>query len=117
MVAEVPMRPHVIALLLLAPIAPSADRFVSPSGNDAADGSSGAPWRTLQRAADAVAPGDTVHVAAGRYAGFSVTHGGTAAARVAFLGQAGVVITTPTSGAGILIAAKSYVTIDGFGIV
>lgn len=38
-----------------------------PQANDANDGSTGAPWKTLQRAARAAAVGDVVLVAAGAY--------------------------------------------------
>ena len=42
--------------------------YVSTSGSDSSgDGSSSKPWRSIQRAADAVLPGDTVHVSGGTY--------------------------------------------------
>ena len=42
--------------------------FVSPLGDDATgDGSETTPWRTIQKAADSVAPGDTVYVRSGIY--------------------------------------------------
>ena len=37
-----------------------ASYFVSTTGNDSNNGSSDAPWRTLQRAANLVQPGDNV---------------------------------------------------------
>ena len=39
--------------------------YIAPGGNDSADGSTRHPWATIQHAANAVAAGDTVHVAAG----------------------------------------------------
>lgn len=40
---------------------------VSPTGDDAAEGTAAAPFRTVQRAAEAAQPGDTVLVAPGVY--------------------------------------------------
>ena len=44
--------------------------YVATTGSDTAAGTSAAPWKTLQKAANAVAAGDTVIVRAGTYAGF-----------------------------------------------
>ncbi|HSD90095.1 MAG TPA: DUF1565 domain-containing protein, partial [Kofleriaceae bacterium] len=44
---------------------------VSPTGNDAASGSSTDPWKTIQRASNTAAAGDTVLVHAGTYTGFT----------------------------------------------
>jgi hypothetical protein len=40
---------------------------VSPSGSDSASGSSGAPWRTIQKAADTLNAGQTAIIASGNY--------------------------------------------------
>ncbi len=60
--------------LLLIPIAilscaitHAADFFVSPQGDDANAGTVDQPWRTIQKAADTLAPGDTVFVRDGVY--------------------------------------------------
>src|SRR5574341_573812 len=47
----------------------SADctRFAAPDGSDSADGSEGAPWATLQQAAAAAQPGDTICFRTGLY--------------------------------------------------
>jgi hypothetical protein len=45
----------------------STDRYVSTTGSDAAAGSQGSPWATLQYAANHVPAGGTIHVAAGTY--------------------------------------------------
>jgi hypothetical protein len=47
----------------------SAERWVSPTGNDRGSGSSKNPWATLQRAASDAKSGMIVHVLAGRYVG------------------------------------------------
>jgi Protein of unknown function (DUF1565) len=41
--------------------------YVSMSGNDSASGSSGAPWRTIQKAASTLLAGQTAIVSAGNY--------------------------------------------------
>ena len=41
--------------------------YVSPTGNDSDSGSEGSPWRTIQKAADNVKPGDHVYIREGVY--------------------------------------------------
>ena len=61
--------PFLLLLLLLdiGTCAEGAIWFVSPTGEDAADGSIGHPFATLQRAQDGVGPGDTVNLRGGVY--------------------------------------------------
>jgi hypothetical protein len=65
--------------------------FVAPSGSDTNAGTATAPFRTIQRAASVVSPGDEVVVGDGVYtdedgdgAVVRIRRGGTAAARVTF---------------------------------
>ena len=51
--------------------------YISTSGNDTSPGSSSAPWRTLQHAADTVSAGDTVMIRSGAYAGFRAQSSGS----------------------------------------
>ncbi len=62
--------PFLVFLLALSlPGAAATDYYVSPGGSDAGgNGSQARPWRTIQRAADVMAAGDTCHVANGEYA-------------------------------------------------
>lgn len=58
----------IVAAYVLAPSAATArEYFVSPVGDDAAEGSSTRPWRTIQRAADVAQPGDVVTIRGGVY--------------------------------------------------
>jgi hypothetical protein len=41
--------------------------FVAPTGNDGNAGTADQPWKTIQRAADTLAPGDTVRIRGGTY--------------------------------------------------
>lgn len=56
-----------LLLLVLAPSQFAATFHVATNGNDAHDGSVGAPFATIQRAQEAVEPGDTVLVRGGTY--------------------------------------------------
>ena len=47
--------------------APAADYFVSPTGDDAGDGTKDKPFATIQHAQGAANPGDTVYVRGGHY--------------------------------------------------
>jgi hypothetical protein len=71
-------------------------RHVAPSGSDAANGSSAAPWLTLQHAADSVRAGDTIIVSAGAYKGFQLgwdnPQNGTPANPILFRAEPGVII-------------------------
>ena len=55
------------------PPAGGATYHVAGTGGDGNPGTAAAPWRTLQKAAGAVNPGDTVVVHAGTYAPVSLT--------------------------------------------
>ena len=59
-------RSTVIAMALLSS-ALAADFYVAPDGSDAAAGTLAAPFATVQRAQEAVAPGDTVYLRGGTY--------------------------------------------------
>src|SRR5688572_3851258 len=59
-----------LLLMLLAGIVPGAgatEFYVAPAGLDTNSGSLEAPWRTIQKAADSLAPGDTAWVRGGVY--------------------------------------------------
>ena len=96
--------------------------YVSTSGSDGNGGTSaGSAWATLQKAANTVLAGDTVHVAAGTYRGFNLTstHSGTASSRISFLADPGATINqrNATTADGINLEGADYVTIDGFTLV
>ena len=104
---------NILLILLLSTGA--GRRFTSPGGSNSADGSALHPWATIQKAANVVVAGDTVHVAPGQYnAAVTTNTSGTASARIQFISE------TPW-GANITSAADrawfntgDYVTIQGF---
>jgi hypothetical protein len=62
----------------LTPKSTGTTFYVSPTGSDSAAGTSAAPWRTIQKAADTLQAGQTAIVAAGNYGErVSITHSGT----------------------------------------
>ncbi|HEX2162698.1 MAG TPA: right-handed parallel beta-helix repeat-containing protein [Thermoanaerobaculia bacterium] len=108
------------AAALLLPLAAAAATYhVAPGGDDGGTGSAADPWRTLQRAADTVGPGDTVIVAAGDYAGFDLRTSGTEAAPIRFLAGPGVAIVdpNPVTPDGINLEGASWVEVAGFTVV
>jgi parallel beta-helix repeat protein len=99
--------------------AAQADSFhVAMTGDDAAAGTSEAPWRTIQRAVRAVAPGDTVIVHAGSYVGFVVDVRGSEAAPIAFVADGAVAIdgAATTDRDAIHVEDASWVRIEGFTV-
>lgn len=56
-----------VAGLILVVALSGRSLFVSPAGDDAADGSKARPWRTIAHAADASRPGDTISLGPGLY--------------------------------------------------
>ncbi len=103
--------------------------YVSPAGNDANNGSLAAPWRTIQKAANVVNPGDTVYVRAGVYGPYNngndvavFTRSGTASAPITFKNYPGEapVIETMVNGArkerGFYINQAAHLIISGFEI-
>ncbi len=64
--------------------------FVSLDGRDSGAGSSGSPWRTIQKAADTLQPGQTAIVAAGNYGErVEISHSGTRTARITLRAASG----------------------------
>ncbi len=97
-----------------------AEYYVAPGGANSAAGSSAAPWATLQHAADVVGPGDRVVVRAGNYQGFYLDTSGAAGSPIEFFAEPGVLINSPTSGAGnqdgINLELASHIILDGFSV-
>ncbi|MBZ5538784.1 MAG: fibronectin type III domain-containing protein [Acidobacteriia bacterium] len=75
-------------------------------------------YTTIQAAAEAAQPGDTVLVYDGTYAGFQVSSSGTAAAPIHFeaAGRNAVINVDGPTGDGIRLQNVSYVSVDGFYI-
>ena len=105
-------------LSVLAPIAKGAEYFVDPGGSNLANGSAGAPWQTLQHAANAVGPGDRVVAQPGSYAAFRLLTSGAPNNPIEFFAQPGVLIDQYPNAIrdGINLEGTSHVVLDGFSI-
>jgi len=74
--------------LLLATSAHAATYYVTKTGNDTTGtGAVGAPWLTIQKAANTAVAGDTVHIGAGTYVErLTFANSGTAGSRITYVG-------------------------------
>jgi len=89
----------------------AATYYVSSTGNDTSPGSSSAPWRTLQHAAENVSAGDTVMIRRGTYAGFRAQSSGSSALPITFKSENGSVVvndTVPNAWHGSIIEIEGY---------
>jgi parallel beta-helix repeat protein len=110
--------------MLFVSISSARTRYVAqaPAGSDGADGSSGAPWATIQHAVDNIAGGDTVIVRAGTYAGFAMGYSGsqdgTLSHPTVIKADSGAILNDKNNRTAdcINLEGASYVTIDGFTI-
>ena len=96
--------------------------YVTPSGNDANAGTQSAPFKTLQRAANVVNPGDGVLVGAGVYTGSStavvtISRSGTSSAWITFSGQPGAIVDGQNNASQTGIAIRgNYIVVRGFEV-
>ncbi len=109
------------------PPSPLSTYYVSPSGNDSNAGTSASPFRTIQKAANIVIPGDTVVVRNGTYTDTdgnniiaTIGRGGAAGAPVTFRSEnpfGAILSGNNTAGFGFIFGNNiNYVNIEGFEI-
>ena len=114
------LRFSAFVLVVAASTTPAATYYVATNGNDADPGTLAQPWKTLQHAADRVAPGDTVEVRAGDFAGASFATSGTATRQIVVEAYAGespsITADNPKTPDGINLEGASYMTLKGFTI-
>ncbi len=106
-----------------APTGSGVCRYVDPSGNDGNAGTSSAPYRTLQQAANVVNPGDVVVVRSGTYTGgatiVDIGRSGTASAPIVFKAETkwGAVLNGQNNSSATGIEIRSnYIRVEGFEI-
>jgi parallel beta-helix repeat protein len=115
----------VLIILLAVTSGYAADYYVSKSGADSNPGTEAQPWKTIQKAANTLAAGDTVYIKAGTYnervrpqnsgtAGNYITYNVYANDKVIIDGSG---INLPDDWGGLLdISGKSYIKISGLQI-
>lgn len=100
----------------------NTDFYVSSSGSDGAEGSKKHPWKSLEKAAQSVFPGATVHVLAGVYASdgeLKTATSGTAEHRIRYVSDekwAAKMRSTKTGNSAVWWNQGDYVDIEGFDI-
>jgi hypothetical protein len=104
--------------ITIPPVPGGKELYVSPSGNDNNDGSAARPFATIQKAADEVKPGTTVHVQPGTYNdAVLVETDGTANARITFVSDKKWEAKIHTNNDDIPWTTKAdYIDIIGFDI-
>lgn len=107
--------------LLCYQIADASRYYVSPNGNDANSGRSLLlAFRTLQRSANVVNPGDTVLISDSTYAGFDLRRSGTSVNPIVYLANSQNVIINRRNGVtpdGINIENADWIVIKGFRVI
>jgi parallel beta-helix repeat protein len=112
----------VATFLLAASTLNAATFYVSTSGNDANTGSITSPFRTINKAAGVVRPGDEVLVRGGVYAGLvSIGSKGTASARISFRSYPGELAVIDGAGTAsgkdlVTLYRAEYVDFSGFEV-
>ena len=95
----------------------AATYYVSPDGDDSNGGGSADPWRTIQKAADVMQPGDEVRVADGTYDGFYARRPGSAFAPIVYRAAGDDVVVNTDNGSTpdiINVEGHDYTQIIGF---
>lgn len=100
--------------------------YVATNGNKSNPGTANAPWRTLQFAVDAIAPGDTILVKAGTYVGCRIGNSGQIGAVKTLKAEPGAAVLINAPGPSnkhssnieieLFDSTVSYWVIDGFEI-
>ncbi len=96
----------------------ATEYFIGPDGDDEAAGSREAPWRSIERANDALRPGDTAVFLPGEYAGtISPANNGLAGAPIAYRSaEPRAARLIPDDGEIISLDGHEHITIADFHI-
>jgi hypothetical protein len=115
-----------LALMVVTLPASAATNYVSPTGNDSNPGTLASPWRTIQKAANTLAPGDTALVRGGIYSEAVTVNvsGSSINTRITFQNYPGEIpivdgtgLIVPAADTGLfLIVNRSNLTLQGFEI-
>jgi len=97
--------------------------YVSPSGNDSNPGTISQPWKTLNKAARSVVPGNIVYIRAGTYYEYvTISRSGTSSQPIQFLAFPGEIPvldgknTLPNSEDGLLTLDGDWIIVEGLEV-
>ncbi|HEY2934020.1 MAG TPA: right-handed parallel beta-helix repeat-containing protein [Acidobacteriota bacterium] len=126
------MRPTIRLLIAVSSIialtasAQAATFYVATNGNDANPGTQAQPWATLQHGVSTIAPGDTILVESGTYAGCRIASSGQAGSVKTLKADTGATVIINVPGASnshssnleieLFNNTVSYWVIDGFEV-
>ena len=97
---------------------PGQPYYVSPTGDDAADGSEQAPWQTLAKAADAAQAGDTVYLLAGTWGERLVPpRSGTDGSPITFMGAPDNASPAVLDGTGVDVGSGGLVQVQAVSFI
>ena len=86
----------------------------NPSASDSNPGTENHPWKTINKANQTLAPGDTVFIKAGTYTTYIAPNdSGTASNRIIYRAYGSDIVTVRDASYGILLDGKSYITVQG----
>ncbi len=113
--------PALVVLIAMCSAARGVDYYVAPDGNDANPGTEAGPWKTIQKAADTLVAGDTVHIKAGTYKERVIPQkSGSAGKYITYAAHPGHEVTIDGTGIPLpnwygvfTVSKKSYLRISG----
>ena len=108
-----------LILVLTCTVAPGAEYFVAPDGNDENEGTREAPWQSLDHVNEALQPGDTATFLPGEYVGsIAPAVSGTAGAPIIYRSDEHRAARLIPDGSAEIIQLRGHehITIEGFYI-
>jgi len=109
--------PALVFSMTIVSQAQAAEYFVdqnNPSANDQNTGTSSSPWKTITKANQTLAAGDTVYIKAGTYNSYiAPARSGTSSMRITYKNYGTDTVAVQNAAYGILLDGKSYITVQG----
>ncbi len=109
-----------LTALFFAKISLAATYYVSTTGSDSNPGTQAQPWKTIQKAANTLQPGDTVYIRAGTYnEKVTPTRSGTSGNYITYRSYSGEAVTINAAGrdSGFQVSGRSYIQVIDLKVV
>ncbi len=110
---------RLLSIILMIGLSPmlAKDYYVSPNGSDNNSGTESQPFKTIQKAANIVNPGDIVYIKKGIYPDkIEIKRSGTSRNNIVFKAFPGDELEAIIEGRPILIMKSSYIEISGLRV-